>query len=83
MPTMQFSEQQVFDLVEQLPDGAKSTLFQRLLDVRWPTWSRLSDAAQEGTRRAAAERGMNWDTMNDEARLDFINDLVHENRKCR
>ena len=33
-------------------------------------------------REVCTERGLNWDTMTDEERQDFINDVVHEDREC-
>ena len=33
-------------------------------------------------REVCTERGLDWDTMTDEERQDFINDVVHEAREC-
>ena len=33
-------------------------------------------------REICAARGLNWDAIDEEERLDFINDIVHEDREC-
>ena len=33
-------------------------------------------------RKICAARGLDWDAMSEEERIDFINDLVHEDREC-
>lgn len=77
---LQVNETQIFDLVEQLPAAQQTALFQRLLLHQWPTWVSLSTAAQPGIRRAAAERGYDWDTMTEEEREIMVDDIVHEGR---
>jgi len=34
--------------------------------------------AETALRRRAQERGLNWEMMNDDERLAFVDDLVHE-----
>lgn len=36
------------------------------------------DKAQARLRVLAAKRGLNWDNLNDEQRLQLMDDLVHE-----
>ena len=38
--------------------------------------------AESKVRELCAERGLDWDAMDDEERLYFVNDLVHEDREC-
>ncbi|HXG09344.1 MAG TPA: hypothetical protein VNK04_06100 [Gemmataceae bacterium] len=38
--------------------------------------------AEAQLRRIAAERGLDWDKMSEEDREAFVDDLVHENRRC-
>jgi hypothetical protein len=38
--------------------------------------------AEGQLRRLCAERGLDWDAMNEEERETFIDDLIHEDRKC-
>jgi hypothetical protein len=83
MATLKLTDDQVLDLVKQLPEEKQSAVFEYLLTRQWPTWVELSKEAQEGARKAAAERGKNWDSMSEEQREEFINDVVHEDRACR
>jgi len=34
--------------------------------------------AETALRRRTRERGLNWETMDDDERLAFVDDLVHE-----
>jgi hypothetical protein len=80
MPTLQLSDEQVVDLVKQLPPDQQQVLYEYLRFERWPAWTALSRDAQDGARQAAAERGRDWDAMTEEEREDFIDDIVHEGR---
>jgi hypothetical protein len=82
MPTLRLTDEQVLDLVQQLPDAQRDKLFAALLAERRRKWERWSEDAQDGARRAAALRGKNWDTMTEEEKEDFIDDVVHEDRQC-
>lgn len=82
MPVLELSDEQVIELVKQLPPGKKDLVFKHLLSHSWNTWEDLSRYGEERIRELASERGKDWDRMTEEAREDFINDLVHEDRKC-
>ncbi len=43
--------------------------------------ARMADAETE-LRRLCADRGLNWDTMTESERENFVDDLVHEDREC-
>lgn len=82
MPTLTLTDEQVIELIEQLPSDKQAKLFQYLLQQQRDRWDELSNAGQEGVRRAAKERGKNWDIMTEEEREDFIDAVVHEDRAC-
>lgn len=82
MLTLTLTEEQVIELVKQLSPNKQAELFQFLQKQQWQKWEELSLAGQEGVRKAAAQRGKNWDTMSEEERDDFIDDIVHEDRQC-
>lgn len=83
MATLELSDEQVLNLVRQLPQQRQDELLRFLLSGQWPAWEQLSAEGQAGARKAAAVRGLNWDAMTDEQRQDFIDDVVHEDRECR
>ena len=83
MPTLELNDEQVLDLVRQLPQRRQEELLRSLLSEQWGAWHQLSGEGQEAARKAAADRGLNWDGMTDEQRLEFIDKLVREDRACR
>lgn len=82
MPKLELSEEQVIELVRQLPPGGKrSALFTLAEDARVRREARMNYAEAQ-FRRLCTERGLDWDTMSEEDRDAFIDDLVHEDREC-
>ena len=82
MPTLELTDQQVVELVKQLPENRQAALVRSLLACQWPKWDDLQRVGEERIRIVAAERGRDWDAMSDEDRLSFVDDLVHEDRPC-
>ncbi len=82
MPTLELTDQQVVELVKQLPPDRQATLVRALLAREWPEWSQLQSVGEERIRMVAAERGRDWDAMSEEERESFVDDLVHEDRPC-
>jgi len=82
MPTLTLTDEQVIELVKQLPPERKRAALLALAeDARARREERL-DYAEAQLRRLCAERGWNWDAMNEDEREAFIDDLVHEDRQC-
>jgi hypothetical protein len=82
MPTLNLTDEQVIELVRQLPAEKQVALLQSLLAQRRAWREKLAHQMEERLRVLAAERGRNWDAMIDPEREDFIDDLVHEDRPC-
>lgn len=80
--TLTLTNEQAIGLVKQLPPEQQEDLFKFLLMQQWETWVDLSHYGEERVRRAAAQRGRDWDTMIEEEREAFIDELVHEERQC-
>lgn len=81
MPTLELSDEQVMQLVRQLPREQQQSLLRSLLANQWRAWAELSEAAQAGARVAAQRRGLNWDALSEQEREQFVDDIVHEDRK--
>ena len=80
MPTLELTEQQVVELVKQLPPERKREALLALADpARRDERMQLAEAQ---IRRVCAERGRDWDQMSEDEREAFIDDLVHEDRAC-
>jgi acyl-CoA synthetase (NDP forming) len=83
MATVELTNEQVVELVRQLPAEAKRKVLLALAgDAQARRGERMALAAEQ-LRRCAADRGMNWDTMSDEDREALVDDLIHEDRPCQ
>jgi hypothetical protein len=83
VPTIELTNEQVVDLVRQLPPVQQASILNLLLEREWGTWLELSRKGQDGARNAAARRGRDWDAMAEQEREAFIDELVHEDRQCQ
>lgn len=82
MSMLPLTDKQVIEWVEQLPPTKQENLFKFLLTQQWGTWVDLSREGRAGARRAAAQRGRDWEAMTEDEREAFIDALVHEDRQC-
>ena len=82
MPTLELTDQQVVELVMQLPTEQKRTALLALANDAAARRDERMEFAQAQIRRVCAERGLNWDKMSEDERESFIDDLVHEDRPC-
>lgn len=78
MATLILSDEQVIELVKQLPVGQQVEVFRFLLLQQWGKWESLSRYGAEKARLVSQERGLEWDGMSEEERETFIDDVVHE-----
>jgi len=82
MPTLELSEQQVVDLVKQLPPDKQREALLALAEGAMQRREERMKLAEDHLRRLAATRGLDWDKMSEEDRERFVDDLVHEDRPC-
>jgi len=78
MSVLELTDKQVLSLVRQLPARRKRTA---LLALAQEAQSRRQERLQVGEtqlRRAAKERGLNWDKLAEDQREEFVNRLLHE-----
>ena len=78
MPTLTLSNEQVVEMVKQLPVELQTELFRFLLLQQWGKWEQLSRYGADQARLITQERGLDWDRMTEEERENLIDDLVHE-----
>lgn len=79
MPTLELTDQQVVELVKQLPPDQKRMALAKDATARRD--ERMKNV-QAQIRRVCVERGLDWDKMSEDQRESFIDDLVHEDRSC-
>ena len=82
MPTIALTTQQIIGYIQQMsPEERFKAL--RVLARSTPEARELQMKHSESSiRQECAQRGLDWDAMDDEERLDFINDIIHEDRAC-
>jgi hypothetical protein len=78
MPTLILTNEQVVELVKQLPIEQQAEIFRFLLLQHWGSWESLSRYGADKVRLAARERGYDWDAMTEDEREAFIDEVVHE-----
>jgi TRAP-type C4-dicarboxylate transport system substrate-binding protein len=82
MPTLTITTEQIIDLIQQLPLKEKRIILLELVKETETQRQERLDYGESQLRRLCNERGINWNTLSDEEREDFINDLIHEDRPC-
>ncbi len=81
MAVLELTKEQVFDLVRRMPAEHKREML--LLLANGPAErAKRQHFAEEQLRRLCAARGLDWVAMSVDEREAFIDDLIHEDRKC-
>jgi hypothetical protein len=83
MPILELTDQQVLDLVKQLPPERQRAALLALAAGATRQRKQRIEYSQEQLRRVSTERGLDWDKMSDAEREAFVDDLIHEDRPCR
>ena len=78
MATLTLRDDQVLDLVRQLPDERRAWLFQRLIQDEWPAWTELSAYSTDRIRAAATARGLDWERLTESERENLVDTILHE-----
>ena len=78
MATLSLSDEQVVQLVKQLPPQSKQRVLTDLTAERDQWWQTAAREGEQDMRRLAAERGLDWDAMTEAQREAFVDDLLHE-----
>ncbi|MDB9398030.1 hypothetical protein [Microcystis aeruginosa] len=78
MPNLTLSNEQVIELVKQLPEAQQQELFRFLVQRQWGNMEAITDYGSQQAKIVAAERGYDWDTMTEDEREEFIDEIVHE-----
>ena len=82
MPTLELTDEQVVELVKQLPvERRRAALVALAEDASHGREDRMKYAEAQ-LQRTCAEQGLDWDKMSEDQRETFVDDLVHEDRPC-
>jgi len=82
MANSTLTTKQIIDMIRQLTPEQKRIVLLELVKATETQRQERLDYGESQLRRLCTERGINWDTLSDEEREDFINDLIHEDRPC-
>lgn len=78
MVTLTLSDQQVVELVKQLPPAAKQAVLDALMSERELWWEMTVAQGEEKLRKLALQRGLDWGKMSEDDREKFVDGLLHE-----
>lgn len=78
MATLNLSDQQVVELVKQLPPDTKQMVLDALMAERELWWDITVTKNEESLRKLASQRGLDWDNMPEEKREEFVDEILHE-----
>jgi len=75
--SIELPEDQIVKMVEQLSAPAKRAVLKRLLvdDERWETMTTYGEAQ---IRMLCAERGLDWDLLEEAERQQLIDEMLHQ-----
>ena len=80
MATLRLTDEQVIELFKQLPLERKQEVLFTLAKESQLRRDNNMIYAEDQLRRLCAEQGLNWDSMSEDDREIFIDDLIHEDR---
>lgn len=78
MATVTLTDEQVVQLVLQLPPQSKRRVLIDLTAERDAWWQTMAREGEMDMRRQAAARSLDWDAMSEPDRERFVDTLLHE-----
>ena len=78
MATLSLTDEQVVQLVKQLPPQAKKRVLRDLTAERDDWWQGAARQGEQDMRQLAKARGLDWNAMSEDQRQAFVDDLLHE-----
>ncbi|HGJ66185.1 TPA: hypothetical protein ENS27_12515 [bacterium] len=82
MTTLALTDEQIVELVNQLPpERKKNVLFALAKDSQSRQNERMKYAENQ-LRFLSKKRDLDWDSMDEEEKEAFIDDIIHEDRQC-
>jgi len=78
MATLSLTDEQVVQLVKQLPPQSKQRVLTDLTAERDQWWQTAAREGERDMRQLAAARGLDWDKLTEARREALVDDLLHE-----
>ncbi len=83
MPILELTDSQVVELVNQLPPERRRVALLALATGPTQRREERMQFAEKQLKRVSADRGLDWDKMSEDEREAFVDELLHEDRKCQ
>ena len=80
--TIELTTDQVVSFVQQMPPEEKRTVLLAIAAQAEASRAARMDYAEAQLRQLCAYRGLDWDTMTEAERENFVDHLIHEDREC-
>ena len=80
--TIKLTTEQVIDFIQQIPPEEKIAVLTTLAEQAHADHAEQIRYGEAKVRKICVARGLDWDAMTEEERIDFIDNLVHEDREC-
>lgn len=80
MVQLTLDDQQVLDLIQRLPTPLKRRALKELSTAAAAASQTRRQHIESSLRELAAQRGLDWDQLDDERREKLVDDLIHEER---
>lgn len=80
--TVNLTTEQIIDFIQQIPPEEKIAVLTTLAEQAHAEHTEQIQYGEAKVRKVCEDRGLDWDAMTEEERIDFIDDLVHEDRAC-
>lgn len=75
--TLKIPESQIVEWVQQVSPAAKRAVLRTLIP-QMDEFENLVDYGNQRVRALCAERGLDWDSLTEEEREQFMDKLLHE-----
>jgi hypothetical protein len=79
--TVELTTDQVVGFVQQMPAEERRALLLAIAEQAAANREARIDRAETQFRQLCADRGLDWDTMTEAERENFVDDLSHEDRE--
>ncbi len=83
MVTVRLTDEQVADILEQLPPERRLEVLLRIAERAASRRDERMRLIEDRVRQLSRDRGLDWDRLTDQEKETFVDDLIHEDRDAR
>lgn len=82
MSALDLTDQQAVDLFRQLPAERRLSVLKMLSRLAAESRDKRMAEVEERVRSVCRQRGLDWDQLSEDQREAFMDEVIHEDRKC-